>query len=436
MKIRPSWTVGVLLPLLARGLSAAVAPVDHAPKLALIECAPGYLLDSDPALSRAEAREAATYDLIASAVSPKDVLPIRALNPKQIDLFPMSFGGVPHWDGFDKAGFRMPHWELPDTAWSPLAKMEYALCRNLEMGCDWIYRSVDGAPILEWNVICTNFSRHCPVGRWGATRGLTASQYWLVCLLECARNPTFRSAFDGYWLDTYPGGYRDPKSFAHLDLDHDGLPDPMPTAEEAAQMQVLLAGLEKGLLPKQILILGQDQLDPKICPAGRMVNGWKLEDCPWQPGSSRWLLDWWTGGRRTSGYWHAQQALHRYETSSENSPFQGWGMTVVEAMKHPSVPQTVNPAYGRFVLAFTLMGDGYFALETFGTQKLSTRIPEMDSWKFAPAREPMYWAPDPKHKGASWMCRTYTRLPSRETCTVWVDTTERDGGVLPGKYPR
>ena len=60
---------------------------------------------------------------------------------------------------------------------------------------------------------------------------------------------------------------------------------------------------------------------------------------------------------------------------------------------------------------------------------MSTRIPEMDSWRVEEALGDAYSVANPERPEASLICRNYRWTGTRDTVTVWADTSAQEGGL-------
>jgi len=399
----------------------------HAPKLALAATRPCKLLHDNNRLEEDEVALGATYDLISSAARPEEIIPIRQRNPRLIGLFNLTLRGIYEQD--QDHGFRMPAWQRPDTMWSVLRTWQYWYEANLDAGVDWAHRRVDGTPVVIWNMKALDFTSHCPRGVCGPTRGLTFSEYARRSIIEISRRSAFRAAWDGWWIDTVP-----PEcwieAWKECDWTSDGYAEGCPKQEEEAAVQLFLDELIDSLQQRQLVVVGQKS-GMAGGLAGVRANGRKLEDWGWQYGASPWWIKWWTGDTRTTGYLEAELVLRRYTPLPCFDPYQGWDLSVLEAVYKAD---RTDQNYLRYALATSLLGDGFYACETYATW-VPTRIPEMASWDFAlPALTEMYWAPHPRAPGWRVACRQYRWRRSGAVVTVVADTLYRQGYLVNGAW--
>lgn len=408
-------------------LLSVVQPVFAWSRCALVAVRPNDVLVANNHMDPGEAEFVArNYGMVATGLMPDELAPIKAINPNIISVYQWTSGGF--WKQDWDHGFRMEHWQVADTTFNIVYKMMWWYQQNKDHGVDWLYRHQDGTLVEYWACNMLNWSDSCPLGVWGETKGLKASEAAAKAVLECSADTTFRKYWDWWWFDTYPGGWRDPATW------HDVVGFSLP--QEQRNEDEFLETLRLGLLQKQFIILGQDQLHTANA---YMINGWKLEDWLWQSGSSHRWIDWWTGQRNTTGYYEAEMVLHRYNPRlPQYDKMQGWDASVVEAMRH-GMNDATWAKYARYALATSMLGDGWYACESL-TSATATRIPEMTSWQFdLPALTDVYSIKNPQRVGAFLICRQYraskTAPPTTagKVCTVVVDTVAADGYVRVGQ---
>jgi len=343
--------------------------------------------------------------------TPLKVAQIRQRNPN-IQLFvPIMPQGFVKWD-------ENQTWWYADTTRSIQRLAQFYAMKNQELGADWYLRTNEGKIIEEWNQRVANWTKYCPKGRYGTSKGKTYVE-WLVDVAipqivlgneMWERWGEGSSSFQGIMLEVIVDcpalwnvpdyRYADPKQDGQIlgvysSCESGGNSDPL--SKLFAEMNaVFWAGLEPLQLGSDAggtLIILMNGGHSHTVPWWRdRMNGIKLEG--WLSWYRREWEDWWggfygfkrPGGPVTgTGYkWSETFLKPRGE-----DPLSGWGRTILQIM-----PSFRNLMYAerlkRLGLGTSLLGEGYFS--------------------FTYDEKGLYWQPE-----YNWDFGTPIREYSRET---------------------
>lgn len=352
------------------------------------------------------------YDKVVMwPASPNDVRRIRERR-SDIQLYALwVLQGIVDWNADET-------WWHADTTRHLHRLIQYYAERNLELGADWFLRTqadtttsppTPGEFIWEWRHRAANWTRYCPEGRYGTSKGRTYAQ-WLVdvAIPQIAANRNSQwgehwgvesSAYQGVmieWHRSCPALWNNPL-YAYADPKQDG--------EILGVYSSCAAGGDKD--PLSILFKEQDHLfwrgirhlQVGSREGGELVflmNGSPFISAPWWQTRMNgiklegWLSyyrqeweDWWGGFYgfrkpnqpvRSPGYKWCEDFLKPWG----NDPQSGWGRTILQVM-----PSFNNPPYAerlkRLGLGTSLLGEGYFAF-TYDEKELLWQ-PEYN-WNF------------------------------------------------------
>jgi chitodextrinase len=323
----------------------------------------------------AQAESLSWFDLVNCTARPEVIEQMRERNPDQKILFwhmPQTISSEDDGETFWYA----------DTSWSLLR-----LCQFYSLQNDWYLYDTSGARMEQWGGWVANWTRYCPLGTFGTSKGMTYAEWYAdVALPQIAFHSLDQwgepwgwnsSAYNGVAWETL---YECPAccevdQFKYADPDRDGLPEGVDgtcfdgdTAGDSLRIlyhevnEDFHARLQASL-PSDFVInvnRGGVYLNPDWAWD---LNGLKLED--WNPSRTNPIKSWWSWmyGRRSpwayigDGYEFAERSMHR----SGIDALDGWDMTWVVLW---TKGQTWAPAYAqrmqRFGLGTALLGDGYF----------------------------------------------------------------------------
>jgi hypothetical protein len=312
------------------------------------------------------------FDLVTCMERPDVIADMRARNPHQRILH-RSMPQIIEGDNEDQT-----FW-YPDTAWCLLR-----LCQYYAMQNDWYLYDTSGQRISEWSGYVANWTRYCPRGTYGNSRGMTYAEWYInVALPQMAyHSPIWQrwgwgsSAYDGIAWEVFndcpacceSGKYRD------ADPDRDGLAEGIQgTCWDGGDQDslsilwhetndIFRARMPEVLEPDLVINInrGGAHLNPTWAWE---LNGLKLED--WRPIRTNPAKSWWSWmyGRRSAwefigdGYQFAERYMHPTEVDS----LDGWDMSWLMVWTRGA---TWDPSYKqrmqRWGLGTTMLGDGYF----------------------------------------------------------------------------
>jgi chitodextrinase len=336
------------------------------------------------------------FDVVTCRERPDVIADMRARNPQQRILH----RSMPQNISADNEDQTFWH---ADTAWCLIRLCQFYAMRN-----DWYLYDTAGRRIADWDGYAANWTRYCPRGTYGTSRGMTYAEWYInVALPQIAyRSPAWErwgwgsGAYDGIAWEVFfdcpaccePGQFRD------ADPDRDG------QAEGIAgdcwdggfedSLSILYREtnvafrerMQKTLAPDLVVNInrGGTHLNP---PWAWKLNGLKLED--WRPVRTNPAKSWWSWmyGRRSAwsfigdGYQFAERYMHPTGIDER----EGWDLTWLMVWTRG---QAWSDAYRqrmqRWGLGTTLLGDGYFIFTV--DQHYPKWLPSFD-WDFGAAVE-------------------------------------------------
>lgn len=371
--------------------------------------------------------EAAKYDMLIGYNRPEYISRVRQKNPDNISLYQTNPTSV------FKPELMTDNWMVNDTLWSLDRLKQWYVKKNAEMGCDWLYRNVDGSPIERWHAYEANWSCCCQEGLYGDSKGLTYKD-WLVekAIKRIIDNDTFKKSYDGFEFDVIESCMNWDTSFENVDIDEDGVSDGGKLYCGSDQYNRFRTQTEKSTeeflskvmasVPNTFIVMdGQDRVTTE---SATKINAWKIENWMRQDGASKNWIDWWNGTNNTTGYFRAEQKLNRYGDNPLFDTYQGWDLSVLEL----KIPKWWSPydakKFARFGLGTSMLGDGYFSVKWEDYSFMS--IPEMfsSSWRMRlPAKSEVYQI------GTKY-CRDYIRDSDGKYCTLIVDPVLGDAMII------
>ncbi len=367
MPLRLSRILGILCLLAALpGSSLAGHVHGHRPKLALYVGGYGDL-------SQASRDTVAMYDLAVCMLPPSQVEEIRSKNP-DIELF---FQWMPQniisWSENDTFWY-------PDTTWSILRLCEFYAARN-----DWFLRDTQGQRIPEWGNWAANWTRYCPKGTYGTSRGLNYVEWLMqVAIPQITQSGQpwapwgpGHGSYDGFMLEVLVDcvgswGYQ-PYEFA--DPDRDGEPEGVHAGCSMGGDQDSLSILYREMNDTFHATVSKLQDDGQLVllnagssvmgPAWRTdVTGIKLEG--WMSWYTRPWTDWWDNfyGLQDADdnvVWGPGWAwAEAYVGHHGIDALEGWDHSILHVRPNPEESDTAAVRLRRWGLGTSLLGDGYF----------------------------------------------------------------------------
>ena len=354
--------VGVALPTPSRATRGGVPTY---PKVATYVYTVGQFTE-------AQRETLSWFDLVTCRERPDVIADMRARNPHQIILHRTMPQNI------ESAQEELTYW-YPDTAWCLMS-----LCKFYAMQNDWYLYDTSGERIHEWAGYASNWTRYCPRGTYGTSRGMTYAEWYInVALPQIAYHSSVwerwgygSSAYDGIAWETFFDcpACCESDQYRYADPDRDGLAEGIDGTcwdggyedslsilyqeTNVAFRQDMLRTLDSDLIVN--INRGGYQLNPEWAWE---LNGLKLED--WRPSRTNPFRSWWSWmyGRRWGdtflgdGYQFAERYMHPTGIDERD----GWDMSFLMVITHG---ETWDPSYQsrlqRWGLGTTLLGDGYF----------------------------------------------------------------------------
>jgi len=362
-----SLSLALTLAGLGRPLPASGAPeMPHWPKRAQYVCKVGDMTSAQlDTLSR--------YDLVVLSVGPNTVQELRRRDPG-IELF---FAWMPqnivNWSEGSTAWY-------PDTTWSLIRLAQFYAIQN-----DWFLYDVNGNRIAEWDGWASNWTRYCPKGTYGTSRGLNYAE-WLTQVAiprMVSGNSAWQpwgpgsSAYDGLMMEVLVdcvGSWGNP-AYAIADPDRDGLPEGVDDGCTGGGDQDSLSILYREMNETfhEATSWCQDQGIPVLNNTGNVFMGpsWRTDFSGvkiegWLSWSDQWFQDWWDwfyGLRDPTntamwgpGYKWAETFVNHHGVDAE----EGWDRSLLEVRPKPGTSPSTCQRLKRWGLGTTLLGNGYF----------------------------------------------------------------------------
>lgn len=358
-----------LLALLALFASPAqaVRKVENYPKVALYTSQVGAMTD-------ASIDTLSWYDLVLSPESPWNVGRIRAKNSDIKLFFPWMPQNIVKWSE------GQTYW-YPDTTWSPIRLAQFYADRN-----DWYLRDVHGNRIPEWFGYAANWTKYCPKGTYGTSKGKTYVEWIIEVVLPRITKGggdwqpwgPESTAYNGLMFEVLVDclGSFDWRTYQYADPDRDGIAEGVFAPCSGGGWDDSLSVLyreQNDYFHEHLYEAVPDDLPVCINGANKFINpewwtdlsGMKLES--WMSWPNPPFQDWWDHfygfkdpGNSVEwgpGYQWTEQNLHHSGDESE-----GWDNTILQVWDRTGWTPTQFARMKRFGLGTTLLGDGYFCL--------------------------------------------------------------------------
>jgi hypothetical protein len=259
----------------------------------------------------AQAESLSWFDLVNCTARPGVVAEMRERNPNQKLMYwhmPQTISKLDEDDAFWYA----------DTSWCLLR-----LCQFYSLQNDWYLYDTSGARMEQWGGWIANWTRYCPRGTYGTSKGMTYAEWYIdVALPQIAFHSLDQwgepwgwnsTAYNGITWETF---YDCPAcctadSFKYADPDRDGEPEGVDGAcfdndTASDSLRILYHEVNddfyerlQASLPSDFVInanRGGALLNPEWTWD---LNGLKLED--WNPSRTNPIKSWWSWmyGRRS-----------------------------------------------------------------------------------------------------------------------------------------
>ena len=253
-------------------------------------------------------------------------------------------------------------WWVADTTWSINRRAQFYCSMN-----DWYLRDIYGRPIeLGGGTWLVNWTRYCPIGRYGSSKGLRASQWYARMLGDIAGKWRWdsKNTPNGIMFEILAdclGSYGHLEQLALADPDRDGVAEWVSASCSvggAAQPLSVLMRTENWTfwselshaLPVEVPLLINENND-YIGPYWRRnLSGMKLEN--WMASPVFGWTDYWDSPKGF-GYEWAEKHMRR----GGNPRLYGWDMSIVRTAQTGGIH---DERMFRLGLGTALLGDGFF----------------------------------------------------------------------------
>ncbi len=339
---------------------------DHYPKLALYTRQVGEMTD-------AQLDTLARYDLVGFSESPPVIAKVRQRKPG-IDLFFLWMPqNIVSWSESQTFWY-------PDTTWSLIR-----LCQLYAIKNDWYLRDINGNRIPEWGGWAANWTRYCPKGTYGTSRGLNYVEWLTQVALPQITGGNLPSARWGWNSSLYQGlvfeglvdcvGSWGWQTYQYADPDRDGEAEGVyhtcSLGGDRDSLSILYREMNEVFHDHLWAAVGNDL--PLVLNAGnRFMNpswwtdlsGIKIESW-YGPPSQEWQewRDWFYGLRDWSGddLWGPGYRWSEWFVHHNNDDLhEGWDLSLLQVRYQESDPPSKIERRKRIGLGTTLLGDGYF----------------------------------------------------------------------------
>lgn len=354
--------------LLAASPATALRGQENYPKVSLITIQVGDM-------TSAQLDSIAWYDVIAFPESPIIVERIRARNPKAKLFFLWMPQNIVNW------GESETFW-YPDTSWSLNRLSQFYAQKN-----DWYLRDVWGERIPEWGGWAANWTRYCPRGTYGTSRGLTYVE-WLTerAIPQIVQSGDTwspwgweSSAYQGIFFEVLADcvGSFGWQTYQYADPDRDGVAEgvyhPCSVGGDMDSLSILYREMNEvfhdGLWPA----VG-DEMPIIMNAANRFINpawwtdvsGIKIESWLSSPPYQQWQ-DWrrfFYGLRNFNGqdvwgpgYLWSEWLVGHTEDDARN----GWDLSMLQVFRRDEWDDEYTERKKRLGLGTSLLGEGYFS---------------------------------------------------------------------------
>ncbi len=348
------------------GPAGATRGVENYPRIAQYVCSVGTM-------TPAQLDTLAWFDLVLLRDSPHTVSAVRQRNP-DVELF---YNWMPQnivkWN-------ENATWWYPDTTWS-IGK----LCLFYAKQNDWYLRDIHGNRIPEADGYAANWTRYCPKGTYGSSKGLNYVE-WLVQVVmpRLITSGTIwpkwgpgSAAYNGLDLEILVDcvGSFGWQTYAQADPDRDGIAEGVyhscESGGDADSLSILyremneLFGEEVARLQNEGVLVILNTATKRMMPEWRTeVTGIKIERwCSylWNP----WV-DWWEGFYGVMSYDHTEMLGPGYRWAEDmvgyhgTDEIEGWDHTLLQVIPAPNAPVAEQARVKRWGLGTSLLGDGFF----------------------------------------------------------------------------
>ncbi len=337
----------------------------HRPKLAIYATGTGIL-------NNAQRDTLCKYDVAIVGAGPTEVADFRQRNPNIELLFQWLPQTIANWAENDSTWY-------PDTTWSLIRLSEFYALKN-----NWYLRDIWGQRIPEWYGVAANWTKFCPKGVYGTSKGLNYVE-WLVqvAMPQVIDSGRFwppwgvgSQAYDGLHMEILADcvGSFGWQNYQYADPDQGGVAEGVYSScsmgGENDSLSVLYRAMNDVFHPVVSKLQDEGVLvilnigNPYIGPSWRTdVSATKLEG--WMTNDNQYWMTWrdWFYGLTDPphqnvwgpGYSWAETFVHHTGVDS----LEGWDQSIIEVQPVPGTPDTTGTRLRRWGIGTSLLGDGF-----------------------------------------------------------------------------
>ncbi len=323
--------------------------------------------------TEAERETLSWYDQVSCKDPPDMIAELRERNPHQILFFRTMPQNFVRWNEGDT-------WWHADTSWSITRLAQFYAEQN-----DWYLYDIYGERIEEWGGYAANWTRHCPEGTYGTSRGMTYPEWYVnVAMPQVAyHSPDLEpwgwssSAYQGFeweFMVDCPACCQG-DLYMYADPNRDGVAEGIDTNCWDGGWDDPLSNLYREVneyFYERLRIVLEPDLILRINRGGKYMNpewawdmhGLKLEH--WRPDRvDHAPSTWWSYfyGRRLGsgellgdGYEFAERVMHPFGVDER----EGWDMTLIQVWEEPDWDVSFTRRMQRWGIGTAMLGDGYF----------------------------------------------------------------------------
>jgi len=312
------------------------------------------------------------FDMLSTKARPEEIAEMRRRNPHQRIFFRHMPQIIPDWS-------TEGDWQA-DTLHCLFRLSQFYALQN-----DWYLYDIHGERMMQWGGYAANWTRYCPRGVYGTSKGLTFSEWFASVAMPqiMTQSPAWGEpwgwgsrAYDGIaWevLTNCPACCAEDE-YLGADPDRDGLPEDIEgtcwNGGADDSLAILFTEANDDFYQRirawidPALVIVPNWSVPETRPSWQYeLNGLKLEN--WRPsGTSK--DSWWSlfYGRRRSGGRYIGDGYHcaeRYMNPSGPDSLNGWDVTWIHLW---NTTGDWTPEYAermrRYGMGTAMLGDGYF----------------------------------------------------------------------------
>ncbi len=360
--------LSVLIIVVVATRADAIRAQYNYPKVGLITAKVGEM-------SQSQIDTLSWYDYVALSDYPETLELIREHNPNIKLYYFWMPQNIINWSENDTFWY-------PDTSWSLARLSQFYALRN-----DWYLRKTNGERIAEWDGWHSNWTRYCPKGTYGTSRGLNYVEWLTHVAIPRMVNgemglppwgPHGGGSYNGFMFEVLVdcvGSWANEEYFEadpDLDGEAEGCYSTCTMGGDRDSLSILMREMNEVF--HEVMSSVQDQGIEVIFSPGNIhmgpsyrtdFTGAKLEGwMSWYHQSWQDWRDWFYGLQDRyettvwgPGYYWAE----RYMGHTGVDSLEGWDNTILEVWPRPGLNEATCQRLKRWGLGTALLGEGYFA---------------------------------------------------------------------------